>query len=66
MSGNSGNEFEKQALRKSEPGLLREFWDFLWDSKKWWLLPIFLVIALFGPMMALSTTAVAPFIYTLF
>ncbi len=32
----------------------------------WWLLPLVVIMALFGLMMAMSTTAVAPFIYTLF
>lgn len=66
MSAHSGNDFEKEASRRAEPSLLREFWGFLRDSKKWWLLPLLIVFALFGLMMALSGTGVAPFIYTLF
>ena len=45
----------------------KEFWDFLKVRKKYWLLPIFIVLALFGSLIALSQgTAVAPFIYTIF
>jgi hypothetical protein len=48
-------------------GFVREFWAFLRVRKKFWLLPIFLVMALFGVLMVLTQgSAVAPFIYTLF
>ena len=46
---------------------LKEFWDFLKERKKYWLLPIIIVLALFGALIVLSQgSAVAPFIYTLF
>jgi hypothetical protein len=46
---------------------LREFWEFLKVRKKYWLLPILLVLLLFGGLIALSQgSAVAPFIYTIF
>ncbi len=46
---------------------LKEFWEFLIVRKKYWLIPIILVLALFGGLIVLSQgTAVAPFIYTLF
>jgi hypothetical protein len=45
----------------------KEFWDFLKVRKKYWLLPIFIVLVLFGALIVLSQgTAVAPFIYTIF
>jgi hypothetical protein len=45
----------------------KEFWDFLKTRKKYWLLPILIVLALFGSLIVLSQgTAVAPFIYTIF
>jgi hypothetical protein len=48
-------------------GFLREFWDFLRVRKKFWLLPVFLVMALFGGLMLFTqSSAVAPFIYTIF
>jgi hypothetical protein len=58
-------EFEKQAQEQAQPGLLREFWDFLRYNKKWWMLPILIVLLLFGILIALSGTGAAPFIYTL-
>ncbi len=46
---------------------LNEFWEFLKVRKKYWLLPILLVLVLFGGLIVLSQgTAVAPFIYTIF
>ena len=46
---------------------LMEFWDFLRERKKFWLLPILLVLLLFGGLIVLTQgSAIAPFIYTLF
>jgi hypothetical protein len=46
---------------------LREFWAFVRVRKKFWLLPIFLVMAAFGGLIVLTKgSAVAPFIYTIF
>jgi len=45
---------------------LREFWAFLRVRKKFWLLPVFLVMALFGALVVMTQgSAVAPFIYTI-
>jgi hypothetical protein len=47
--------------------LMKELWLFLKVRKKFWLLPIIVVIALFGVLMVFAQgSAVAPFIYTLF
>ena len=47
--------------------ILREFWEFLREQKKFWLLPIVLVLCLLGMVVLFSqSSAVAPFIYTLF
>jgi hypothetical protein len=46
---------------------IKEFFEFLGVRKKYWLLPIIIVLALFGFIIVLSQgTAVAPFIYTIF
>jgi len=46
---------------------LKEFWEFLKVRKKYWLLPILMVLVLFGGLIILSQgSAVAPFIYTIF
>ncbi|MDC1148208.1 DUF5989 family protein [Pelagibacteraceae bacterium] len=45
----------------------KEFWEFLKYRKKYWLLPIIIVLVLFGALIALTQgTAIAPFIYTIF
>ena len=47
--------------------ILKEFWEFLMERKKYWLLPIIIVLALFGALIVLSQgSVVAPFIYTIF
>jgi hypothetical protein len=46
---------------------LVEFIQFVRDRKKFWLLPIFLVMLAFGGLLLVAqSSAVAPFIYTLF
>jgi hypothetical protein len=46
---------------------LREFWSFLRVRKKYWLVPIFLMMLIFGGLVVLTQgSAVAPFIYTIF
>ena len=56
----------KEAAKEDRPGLVSEFLHFLKTSKKWWLLPIIVVLVGFGVLVFLSGTAAAPFIYTLF
>ena len=44
-----------------------DLWMFMRERKKFWLLPIILVLVLFGGLVVLSQgTVIAPFIYTLF
>jgi hypothetical protein len=46
---------------------LKDLWNFFKVRKKFWLLPIMLVLLLFGTLIVLSSgSAIAPFIYTLF
>lgn len=48
-------------------GFASDFWGFLKERKKFWLLPIILVLLLFGALIILTGgSAIAPFIYTLF
>lgn len=60
------SEFERAAARESGGGLMRDLWGFLRQNKKWWLLPILFFLLVFGLLIALGTTGIAPFIYTLF
>ena len=46
---------------------LYELWRFMRTRKKFWMLPIFLVLGFVGALLALTQgSAVAPFIYTFF
>lgn len=47
--------------------ILKEFWGFLKVRKKWWLAPIVIMLLLLGMLIFFTqSSAVAPFIYTLF
>ncbi len=47
--------------------IIKEFWSFLMARKKWWLIPIIALLFLLGALIIFSeSSAVAPFIYTLF
>lgn len=58
-------EFE-QAGQEKELSLIHEFFLFVKENKKWWMLPIVFALGLMGVLVALSSTGAAPFIYTLF
>ena len=46
---------------------LKEFWEFFKVRKKYWPLPIIIVLVLFGGLIILSQgSVIAPFIYTIF
>ena len=54
-------------MGSSRQPVLVEFWQFLREEKKYWLLPIVIVFVLFGLLIVFGqSSAVAPFIYTLF
>ncbi len=47
--------------------IVKEFWEFMKVRKKFWLLPIVIVLFLFGALIVFTeSSAIAPFIYTLF
>ena len=59
------NEFLKEA--QAERGsFLSDYFAFLKRTRKWWMLPVLIVVLLFGLLVVLSATGAAPFIYTLF
>ena len=46
---------------------ISELWTFLKVRKKFWLIPVFVVLAIFGALIVLTQgSAIAPFIYTIF
>lgn len=47
--------------------LLKDLWGFLKVRKKFWMLPIIIILLLFGALIVLTSgSAIAPFIYTIF
>lgn len=58
--------FEKIVADGRESSFVVELWAMLRNRKKYWLMPIVVVLLLFGVLVFLSGTAAAPFIYTLF
>ncbi len=51
----------------SRLGTVWEVLTFLWRRKLWWLMPMVLLLLVFGVLLLLAqTTGIAPFIYTLF
>ena len=51
----------------SRGGIVRELWSYMKVRKKWWLLPIIVVMMLVGALLVFAQgSALAPFIYTIF
>ena len=47
--------------------ILKELFEFLINNKKWWLMPIILILVIFGTIIVLAEgSALAPFIYAVF
>jgi hypothetical protein len=60
-------DHEGSILKEYGLDFLFEFWRFMRQRKKFWLLPIFLMMVVFGGLVVLTKgSVVAPFIYTLF
>ena len=59
------SEFEREAVRRA-PSLAAELWEFLLHNRKFWMIPILLVLFGLGVLVFAAGTGVAPFIYTLF
>ena len=48
-------------------GLMGEFWLYMRERKKWWLLPVIVVVVALGSLLIFAKgSALAPFIYTIF
>ena len=60
------DEFEKIVEESNETSFVGELWALVRAKKKYWLIPIIVVLLALGLLVVLSGTAAAPFIYTLF
>ncbi len=58
--------FEDAVQEARGGGLIGDFFAFMRENAKWWLIPIVLVFAMLGILLALMGTGAAPFLYTLF
>ncbi len=57
--------FVRQAGRRF--GIAGELVSFFWSNKRWWIIPMLVVLLVFGVLLILAqSSAIAPFIYTLF
>ena len=61
----SQEEQLRQITEAPSRGVIGEFWGFLRENKKWFLVPIIAVLLLVAVLLALAGTAAAPFIYPL-
>ena len=60
------SDFEAAVSHQGSGSVLTDFWHLLRSTKKWWLVPLVLLLLAVGGLMFLGGTAAAPFIYTLF
>ncbi len=61
----TSQDFMQQA-QEARPSIVREFFDFLMHNKKWWMLPIIIVLALLGVLIFIGGSGGGIFVYTLF
>lgn len=59
------SEFARQAAAK-RPSFLAEVVNLLRGNRKWWMIPLILLLLVYGGLMVLSATGAVPFIYALF
>jgi hypothetical protein len=59
-------DLERAARDESRTPFLKDFCHFLIREKRWWLTPIVIVLLLLGLLLWFSSSALSPFIYTLF
>jgi hypothetical protein len=66
-AGSAARKYVEAVLGVCVVSTLLELWSFMRERKKFWLLPIFLMMLVLGGLLILTKiSAVAPFIYTLF
>lgn len=62
------NRFEQAASDRAakSPSAIGELLQFVRANKRWWMIPLIVLLLVFGLLVFLSGTAAAPFVYTLF
>ena len=62
-----GQQSFEEAVQEARGGsLIGDFFTFMRENAKWWLIPILFVFAMLGILLAAMGTGAAPFLYTLF
>ena len=64
-SDHESNDFER-AGESRPPSIVVEFWYFLREHKKWWLIPLLLTLAVYALFVIVSVSGGPAFMYTLF
>ena len=63
----ANTHFSRADWKQTRMSFLAELWAFMRHRKKYWLLPILIMMGIFGGLIVLTQgSAVAPFIYTIF
>ena len=65
MTDNKNTRLD-QLARGKRGSLIGEWLHFLRYNKKWWLLPIAIILLIMGLLVLLSSSAISPFLYPLF
>jgi hypothetical protein len=60
------SDLARAAREEARVPLLKDFFVFLLREKRWWLTPIIIVLVLLSLLTLVSSSAIAPFIYSLF
>jgi hypothetical protein len=65
LLGIASVELRKHAMNRL--GIIKEFFEFLRERKKWWIAPILVFLVLLGVLLIFAgSSTLAPFIYSLF
>lgn len=60
------DETFRSRAQSAQPGLLSELAEFMVHNKRWWLVPMIVVLLVLGLMIVVTNTAIVPGIYMLF
>jgi len=66
MSTENNTPSPEDAPPEENLSIVQEFMLFLGENKKWWLIPMIVMVVLLGVLIFLGSSPAAPFIYTLF
>lgn len=65
-SESASSDSSAPGIEGENVGLVRELIELVVHNKKWWLLPVIIVLLVIGLLIAVGSTALAPYLYPLF